>query len=349
MHRALAGLPNRVVLDTQILLNGFFIEDSYAREALNYLALLKYKVYISEYILNECLKIIYGNVLRYNLNFKIVDYFNKEIQSLNFILIQDSDITPNLSLCNKKDKPISDLASHISGWILSSDADFIDELNKSNIENRMPWDIIQEYKLKFKNGYEDINNSIRIRRLSPYKGSLYIKFEPMAWADGPYEGLYYLFEIENLYKIYYNNKNKEFIFETNNISVKLKTLLSSNTVYMFCLSYDYYSKDSNINLYLGDYNGKCVRSNPKKAKFKFNYSNNKMSVCSSIKGTNQMCGWLRNITGSSSIISYQLFKKCLKIEESVIYVFDNDRLKDSMSEMSKRIDFTFVNNPQVYL
>jgi predicted nucleic acid-binding protein len=191
MHNSLIGLAERVVPDTNVLLNGIFV-DGLARRALEALPRLRLKIVIHESIFNEAGHKLTRLTRDLHLSFNPIQIFESAMS--HYLFANTAVPLP------RNDRHVIAAARACGAWVLTGDAPLMIDCRRAGIESRLPWDACFEESSHYPPQDWWV---FRWVALSPTEGSIFLRFSVKGF---PSEDSLVLADIENVGRLEYSPK-----------------------------------------------------------------------------------------------------------------------------------------------
>ncbi|MBT2186702.1 PIN domain-containing protein [Sphingobium nicotianae] len=128
-HRPNTGLPNRVILDANIILYFFLFLDG-PIHVLGRLISEGYTLYITKTVLEECRKTLEKSRDNYE---EIFDVLKKSIEGSQIMMLDSGNDFPGVNPC---DRHLARAAIDIDGYVLTDDTPLLLELDRSHVHGR---------------------------------------------------------------------------------------------------------------------------------------------------------------------------------------------------------------------
>lgn len=237
MHQALTALTNRVVIDTNVLLNAAFVADSSAQNSIKQLSILGFSVVIDEAIDDEALLILRRLRIKLGLPYDPIEIFRSYLMSSRILCLPASPLL-RVKQVNKADQHVIGAASHYNAWVLTGDIKLAAQCQKQQIATRLPWDVIMEAATR-ENRDPPLHYIFRVAGISSSKGSFFARVVPGSWGGMKSVGCFTVCDVENIGRIYYDSFSAEWVFSTVlGIDVKLKCPVEPNEHWIVSASYE---------------------------------------------------------------------------------------------------------------
>ena len=143
MHNSLKGLPARVLIDTNVLLDAAFVTNGAARRSLTLLAQLGYPPFIDQAIESEAFHILEKYRKSFYRAFDVAKVLSDYISVARILRLSHSKQISNTSV-NRHDVHVVSAAVQYGAWVLTGDLALNVELHAANIQSRLPFDVIME-------------------------------------------------------------------------------------------------------------------------------------------------------------------------------------------------------------
>ena len=141
MYRSLAGIPNRALLDTMMLLNAAFIQDGIARKAIHALTEMGFSACCDDTSWSAAIRILGSRRIALDLTYDPIPIFVDYARGSNIVHLPPSPIDQVASV-NPADQHLANAARDRIAWVLTEDAPLIKQLMAANIEVRNTWDVL---------------------------------------------------------------------------------------------------------------------------------------------------------------------------------------------------------------
>jgi len=215
MFHELEGLPRRVIIDTNVLLNASFLRDGLATQAISLLKEGGYIVLIDEQSWQEATRLLRRLAITSPLVFDPIAYLEAFLKEAGIISIPQSP-TVHVPGVNRSDRHLARAAKNRDAWVLTDDAPLVAELTKVDIEARSTWDPHFEAL-----GGKDppLDYVFRLGKLSREQGYVFARATAGEWGastslQGQHiAGQYTICEIENIGWLYYESGSGQWKFE----------------------------------------------------------------------------------------------------------------------------------------
>src|SRR5699024_2016144 len=143
MHQSLRALPNRVVIDTNVLLNATFVDDSSSRYSLEQLNRLGFSLVIDQAIEDEAKLVLRRLRIKLGLQYDPVEVFRAYLKRSRILSLPRAALFRSRYI-NKADHHVIGAAVHYGAWVLTGDIKLSAQCKGLNISTRLPWDAIME-------------------------------------------------------------------------------------------------------------------------------------------------------------------------------------------------------------
>ena len=236
MHNSLKGLPKRVVIDANVLMDAAFVRDGAARISLAMLRKMGYSAVVDKNIEFEAIEKLRDYRTKYCPDVDLAKLFVNYISSDSVISLPAAPQVSNSSV-NKMDIHVLSAAAHYGTWVLTGDLALNVELHNSGIEPRIPFDVITEGK----SSTEGLSLDLFFHIVAPtrQRGLIFGRVNPGMWAGSTSATSHTVFEMENVGRILYNNQANEWVFKMRTgDSVKIKCPIQQGEEWAVCGSYD---------------------------------------------------------------------------------------------------------------
>lgn len=338
MHQSLSNLPNKVIVDTNVLLDAAFVSDGLARKSIIALQRLGLSLLLSEGVANEGADKLEFFAKQLELDFAPIDYWIRYLNSIALERIPSVDPVLGFGV-NKSDQHVAAVARQHHAWILTGDAPLVMEAQKLGLSARFPWDVLMECALQ-EGRYEDIGNFIRVVPPGDRCGLIFARVLPGAWSGLKDVGRFTVCDIENVGRIYYDTQSSEWKFDlqTRN-SVSLKWILASDRPTIVCGTYSFNETSSGGVLRLRASDG-AQRNQANKEKIERPLTGNapgSMSFGHTVGREDYWNGYLRSIVIGPQGVSDKTWKALTSIPEAAPNPYDADGLRRSLRLLNRLI------------
>lgn len=244
MHQSFKNLPLRVIIDTNVLLNGCFLSSSSAHRSIVLLRNLGYSLVIDEAIHQEATSKLQRLRLQLGLTYDPIALFDQFLIREKVLLLPKSPLHRNKKI-NRADQKIYSAAIYYKTWILTGDIRLAKELHSIDFPTRLPWDVLMEEAMHG-NKKPPIDYIIQCIGLSKNQGSIFARATPVTFSETTEDRVYTLCDIENVGRLVYESKNRSWAFLTKlggDIRTSTCTKYHSNEEWIVCASYEISSSD----------------------------------------------------------------------------------------------------------
>lgn len=236
MLQRLSGLPARVVIDTNVLLNACFLSDSSARRAITQLRELGYTTVIDEAIESEVEKILRRMKIKLSLGYDPLAALHTYMSHASILTLPRAGML-RLEGVNRADHHVYSAARHYESWILTGDIKFAAELHGKNVHARTPWDVAM-HAASSSGEPTPLKYVFRVIGVSAERGSIFARVVPGEWGQTAKE--FTVCDIENVGRLYYDSKDGSWVFKTTlDASVKAPCALTADEHWTVSASYEY--------------------------------------------------------------------------------------------------------------
>ncbi|MBY0240322.1 MAG: type II toxin-antitoxin system VapC family toxin [Burkholderiaceae bacterium] len=337
MHRSLNNLPQRVVIDTNVLLNAAFVANSSARYCLEHLAGLGFNLIIDAAIENEAKLILRRLKLKLTLGYDPAVVFDNFLRFVRIIILPKATIMPSRHV-NKADLHVYSVAAHYQGWILTGDLKFAAECQSIPLPVRLPWDVMMEVAQRANKvpPMEYLFHSAGVSRTS---GSLFARVLPGSWANQSFPKIFTVCDVENAAKLAYDNGRREWVFSTKfGTEVRLKCEITMEQEWIVCASYDMDGRTNTgkLNLRACDTAGANVQSETQLSGALPSAVPGNIAIGASAGGTDHWNGYLRRIVVYPNAMRKENWKAIRKLPDSAPDPAAGNVLEAALSRATRR-------------
>lgn len=328
-HNSLTTLPQKVVIDTNVLLDACFVN----KEARQSIILLSnnsnFIPIVDASIVWEARRIIKRYKKELSLKFNADDFFMQFLKALKITTCFQAKVYECPSI-NKQDKHIAYLAREHGAWILTADVSFMDECDLENIQTRFPWDIKAEF-LKIHQDGPELDNIFRVTPINDKEGIIYAQLLPM--ADTGTEKLS-VFEIKGFGWLYHDLSKHEWVFSLiTGDTLKLPSKIKRYELQKIALSYstDPSRKNAGTKFTLA-----CSTSDIGGVSQSFilpNFTSNKIAYCNTLDGQNSWIGTIQIFIIGPKYYELKKIKKFFKRKNGAPNPYDLDALRPALTEL----------------
>ncbi len=236
MYNSLKDLPNRVLIDTNVLLNAVFVADGAARRSVKHLGQMGYSPFIDEMTELEAIRILNEKKRYFRPGLDLATIFSDFISSACILRLPPAMPLRNTSV-KAHDNHVVSAAKHYDAWVLTGDIKLCAQLTADGMQSRLPYDVIIEAALQSGNG-PNIDDSFRIVTPTRNRGLIFCRVVPHC-GIGTGKGQTFTFcEIENLGRLFYDNQTGELVFSMSiGRSVRLPCPIRDDEPWAICGSY----------------------------------------------------------------------------------------------------------------
>jgi len=236
MFHSLEGLPKRVVLDTNVLLNGCFISGSAANIAIQRLVRLGFFPVIDRAIEVEAITILRRIGIKRALWFDPVIGLNAYLGHSKIMTLPLAH-APSSSKINKADRHVYSAAIEHKAWILTYDLNLAAELQSLRPSVRLPWDVIlEEATMDGKN--PPLDYVLQYVGLSKTSGFIFARTlsDQRSWSG---VGRFTICDVENVARLYFDGNFQEWVFHgKHGFIARVKCNAGKDENWAVCGSYD---------------------------------------------------------------------------------------------------------------
>lgn len=340
MHNSLAGLPQRVIVDTNVLLDAAFVSDGIARGAITGLLRLKFSPSIDEEIEKEALKKLSGFRISKGLVFDPAVAFNAFINEAKILRLPPG--TPLLGTkVHRSDRHVASAAKQYGAWVLTSDAILVSQCLATGIEARLPWDVLEE---ALSSEGRDVNIAMlfRVRNLTTRSGLIFARVIPGSWASMRLREIYTVCDVPGIGRIYYDGHSEEWAFDLEvGAKVKIFCPISANEIWAICGSYNLpdVGRSGSISIRAGRYPDKTFAASEATLKRFRSFYQESATIGHSRIGTDYWNGHLRALVIGPQGMNANTWKAIVSIPEGAPNPYDSNNLIAALlllSEVAKR-------------
>lgn len=211
MYRPLPAPKQRVVVDTNVLLNAAFLEGGSADLAIAELRRRGIPMVIDEAIENEAELVLSRLRVKLALNFNPFEIFKLFVRASGTLVLPRAGPVGGKHV-NRADRHVIGAASKYGAWVLTGDFKLASECVGHAIEARLPMDaIIEGAFLTGRN--HPLHLFLRVAGVSAKNGSFFARVIPGGWAGRPeINSKFTICHVENLGRLYYDSAPEEWVF-----------------------------------------------------------------------------------------------------------------------------------------
>ncbi|PTB89057.1 hypothetical protein C9927_02220 [Pseudidiomarina aestuarii] len=249
MHRSLDQLGRIVLIDTNVLLNGCFVEQSAASFSVRWLQESGYSLMIDKSVEEEASRILNTLQTKLKLDYNPIQVLRAYVKFMNIVTVKSTDLTRSRYI-NRADQHVFSAAMQFHAWILTADIKFAAELQQTKCDCRLPSDIVMETLTKDDNK-QLINYMFRFIGLVNNRGSIFARVTPGSWAGQSKIGRFIVCEIENVARLYYDTDSCEWVFKTKlNSELRIHCNLETRDEWLLSASYEFSIQNGRGNIVL---------------------------------------------------------------------------------------------------
>ena len=236
MHNSLKGLPTRVLIDTNVLLDAAFVTDGAARRSLALLGQLGYFPVIDEMIELEAIRILNKYRKLFSLTFDVMEILSDFICFARILRLPPAKPISNTSV-KSHDIHVVSAATQYDAWVLTGDLDLIVRLRADGKQPRLPFDVIMEASTTGGSG-TSLDDIIRVVSPTRQSGMLFGRVMPGDWAGMGSVGSFTVCDMKNVGRLFYDTQSEEWVFEMPiKVSVRIKCPIQKGEQWAVCGSY----------------------------------------------------------------------------------------------------------------
>jgi hypothetical protein len=236
MHRSLTGLPTRVVVDTNVLLNATFVADSSASYAIAHLSSLGLSPVVTESMVAEAAKVLGRLRIQLALPYDPFAIFRDYLASAKVIFLPAPELR-HMKGINRADQIVVAAASEYAAWVLTGDVKFAGQCHTLGITSRFPWDVIMESAIRASVDPPK-DYVLRVAAISRESGSIFARVIPGSWAASNSTATFTVCDVENVGCLYYDSSSKGWTFSSAmGVSVFMKCPVGATEEWIVCASY----------------------------------------------------------------------------------------------------------------
>ena len=204
MHQSLSGLPERVLLDTNVLLNACFVQDCSARGAIAELAKLGFEPVIDQSIKHEAEKVLRRLYIKCCLGFDPATLLSLYLASENIQVLPAAPFI-NCSRVNRADRHVYSAGIFYSAWVLTGDVQCMAQCASQGVASRLPIDVLMEASFRGEMQLP-LKYLLRYAGIRSDQGSVFARVIPGNWAGMKGIGKFAVCEIENVLTLAYDSE-----------------------------------------------------------------------------------------------------------------------------------------------
>jgi hypothetical protein len=203
MHQSIAGLPQRVLIDTNVLLNACFVRDCSARSAISRLAELGYQPIVDGSIERESVNVLSRLKIKCGLDYDPASLIPLYLASAKILSLPAAPFIDCLGV-NKADRYVYSAARFYGAWLLTGDVQFMTQSASQGVAARVPLDVLMEFALRAGQN-PPLHYLMRYAGICRDQGSVFARVLPGHWAGVKGIGLFTVCEIENVLTLAYDS------------------------------------------------------------------------------------------------------------------------------------------------
>lgn len=327
MHNSLRGLPKRVLIDTNVLLDAAFVTNGAARTSLTLLRKLGYSPVIDEMIELEAIRCLQEAPKIFYPAFNFERVLSDHIASAAILRLPPAKLVSNTSV-KPHDAHVVSAAKNYEAWVLTGDVDLIVRLDSDRVPARLPFDVIME-EATSGGANPSLANIFRIVAPTRHRGMLFGRVSAAGWGGTSSVGRFTVCEVENVGRLYYDNNTKEWAFDMPiGVSVRLECPVENEEQWAVCASYQFpvSGRRDNIFLRCGQFPS-TVFSNSLRANGHIaNLSPGKVSTARSVNNTDGWNGHLASVVIGPQGMATDTWKNIVAIPAGAPNPYDSDAL-----------------------
>lgn len=327
MHNSLKGLPTRVVIDTNVILDAAFVTNGAARISLRLLGQLGYSPVIDEMIESEATDILEEYRASFCPAFDLAKVLSDYISVSGILLLPPAKQMSNTCV-NRRDVHVVSAADRYDAWILTGDLALNVELRVDGIEPRLPFDVIMEAATA---GGADPgpNDIIRIVAPTRQSGMLFGRVVAGSWAGRSSVGNHTVCDMEKVGRLFYDCRSEEWAFEMPiGASVRVECPLQEGEQWVVCGSYKLpgSGKPGKVFIRAGQYPSEIFSSSINTSRKIVSSSPGVTNIGSSVSNKDYWNGHLRSVVIGPQGMSANTWKKIIAISEGAPNPYDSNAL-----------------------
>jgi predicted nucleic acid-binding protein len=324
-HR-LYSLPNKVIVDTNVLLDAAFIYKGFSRTSISLLHDMGFKLICDKSIYGEAKKVLTDRQENLSVDYDPLIFLERLLSKYSF-RTEETLQKEDLKLINNKDQHVAKAAIEHEAFILTNDCSLYDECKRSQISIRFTWHVLNEYH--YKNDKVGIKDVIKIHKLGKNKGFIFSRIIPGDWDSSlNIESKFTIIDIENIGKLFYQSSRNKWIFQTKSgIELSFQFKFSRDEILTFLINYDLSKKRIEFRT--------CKSNHPVHKKIEFISNANSIGNINfgrDLNGKNFLNGHLSTIVTGHKNIGKENFKLFCKYVEGLPDPWDKGMLDFYMSK-----------------
>lgn len=315
MHQSLAGLPPRVVVDTNVLLNASFISDGSARYAITQLGDLGFSSVIDGAVEEEAVAILRKLRIKLALPFDPVGGLQSFIRHAKILVLPRAalHVVPGV---NRADRHVYSAAKHYGAWILTGDVELAAQSFSGGIPARLPWDVLMETATREKKD-PPLHYVLRFIGISAERGFIFGRVIPGNWAGMKSVGRFTVCEVENVARLLYDSDAGQWVFAVAGKQVaKANCPLEKDEHWTVCGSYVVSSGKGNATLRAFSTNGKTIHTSIAFGDASFHNRPGRASFGHSVIEADHWNGWIRKIVVAPKSMTKNAWRALRHLPES---------------------------------
>lgn len=327
MHNSLEGLPTRVLIDTNVLLDAAFVTNGAARRSLTLLSQLGYSPVIDEMIELEAIRILEKYRKFFYPAFDLAKVLSDCISVAGILRLPPAKHISNTSV-KPHDIHVVSAAAQYGAWVLTGDLALNVQLRADGIQARLPFDVIMEAATAdgADPGLDDI---VRIVAPTRQSGMLFGSVIAGNWAGMSSVGSFTVCDMENVGRIFYDTQTQEWAFEMPiGVSVRVECPLQKGEQWAVCGSYKLpgAGKRGRLLIRAGQYPSTIFSESISTQKNIASSSPGVTNIGSSVSNQDYWNGHLRSVVIGPQGMSTDTWKKIIAIPEGAPNPYDSDAL-----------------------
>jgi len=330
MHNSLKGLPKRVVIDTNVLLDAAFVMDGAARKSLALLRQLEYLPIIDGKIESEATRKLKEYRKSFCPAFDLATVLSDFVSRAHILCLPSAKQMSNTSV-NRHDVHVVSAAQQYGAWVLTGDLALNVELCVDGIQPRLPFDVIMEAGTTL-----TIENIIRIIAPTRESGMLFGRVIPGNWVGMKSVGSFTVCDMENVGRLFYDTATEEWIFEMPiGEMVQVKCPLQQGEQWAVCGSYNLpgAGKSGRLSIRAGIHPSTIFSRSKKTAKIITNSTPGVSKFGSSVKNQDYWNGHLRSVVIGPQGMSSKSWKNIIAIPEGAPNPYDSGALSRVLEQV----------------
>jgi len=326
MHNSLKGLPQRVLIDTNVLLDAAFVTNGAARRSLALLGQLGYSPVIDEKIELEATCKLEESRKSFCPAFDLVKVLDGYICDVGILCLPSAKQISNTSV-RDHDIHVVSAAVQYGAWVLTGDLALNVQLRIDGIQSRIPFDVIMEEATA--DGTPGLDTFIRIVAPTRQSGMLFGRVMPGNWVGTNSVGNFTVCEIENIGRLFYDAQTEEWAFEMPiGVSVRVKCPLQKGEQWAVCGSYKLpgAGKCGKLFVRAGQYPSTIFSDSTNTPKNITSSSPGVSNIGSSVKNQDYWNGCVRSVVIGPQGMSKKSWKNIIAIPEGAPNPYDSGAL-----------------------